>query len=288
MKILVIGSSGMLGHMVTLYLINMGYDVINISKSRKVNEKTILVDVLDNKSLNMILNYDFDYIINCAAILVKKSEENKTNAIMLNSYFPHKLAELLKNTKTRIIQVSSDGVFSGLNAPYDEDSLTDSNTFYGKTKILGELIDDKNLTIRTSIVGPDLYDGVGLFNWFVNQNAVVNGYKNTLFNAVTTLEFAKFIEVIIRNPISGVYHLCSNQTMSKADFISMVKEEFNLKNITINKIENNFTDNSLKSNREDIDYIQKSYFCMIKELKQYMINNKEIYRNYKFLRSLNV
>lgn len=285
MKILVIGSSGMLGHVVSLYLINKGYNVVNISKNKKLNKDTLLIDVFDDDNLNKILDYNFDYIINCAALLVKESEKYKADSVLLNSYFPHRLSKILQDTKTKIIHVSSDGVFSGFNAPYNEKDLTDSTTFYGKTKIVGELIDDKNLTIRTSIVGPDLSNGVGLFNWFVNQNGVVNGYKNTLFNAVTTLEFAKFIELVIKNPIHGVYHLCANKTISKFEFLNMVKDEFNLKHIIIKEEDNKVTDNSLKSNRYDIEYIQKSYEYMLKELKLFMIKNKEMYKNYKFLRS---
>ena len=289
-KVLVIGSGGMLGHVTTLYLRKIGYNVTDISKTHRIDENTLLVDVLkqDHNFLSINFLSSFNVIVNCAALLVGPSEKNKTEAVLLNSWFPHKLERDLQNTKTKLIQVSTDGVFSGSeasydNAPYGEDSLTDTKTFYGKTKVLGELADHENLTVRASFVGPDINKyGTGLFHWFLQQSGEVKGYASCKFNAVTNLEFAKFADFAIKQNLQGLYHLGASETKSKAEFLRDLKYHFTLDKITV--IDNNdvISDNTLLNTRQEIPYVRKSYSKMLEELKDWMQENKKIYQHYIF------
>lgn len=284
MNLLVIGSGGMLGHMVTLYLRSVGYSVADVSKTRKINDATILMDVMDESSVSRLLSRDFDAVINCAAMLVGSSETNRDAAVRINSWFPHLLETLLYDTKTRIIQVSSDGIFSGNNAPYAEYALCDSSTFYGKTKWLGELQNKKDLTVRGSFVGPDLSkNGTGLFNWFVQQQGHVTGYNSVCFNAVTTLEFAKFVDFALQNDVSGIYHLGACETISKANFLHRISKTFALNNITITDNDTIKTDNTLLNSRNDVVYVRKNYDEMLAEIKSFMLANGFRYKHYSFL-----
>jgi dTDP-4-dehydrorhamnose reductase len=283
-KILVIGSGGMLGHITTLYLREIGYDVVDISRKNKINEKTILLDVVAAGTLSFNFLSDFDVIINCAALLTGLCEKNKHDAILLNSWFPHSLENELKNTKTKIIQVSTDGIFCGFNPPYQEDSLAHPPTFYGRTKLLGELDNSKDLTVRASFVGPDMHkDGTGLFHWFFNQRGVINGYSNVMFNAVTGLEFAKFVDLSIKDNISGICHLGASETVSKAQFLREVQNIFKITCVTINDDDIIKSDNTLVSIRKDVNYKQKSYCEMLGELKSWMCGHKKLYSHYAFI-----
>ena len=191
-KILVIGSSGMLGHIVVMYLRERGYIVNDISFHNKMDKDTILLNVTDENTIQVFLkNKKFDYIINCAALLVNDSNLNKVEAIKINALFPHWLERFYSNTDTKIIQVSTAGVFYGDKAPYYEDDRSDAISFYGKTKSLGELCNEKDLTIRSDYFGPDIKSsGKSLFNWALQQKEKVNGYSRVYINGVTSLEFA--------------------------------------------------------------------------------------------------
>lgn len=284
MKVLVIGSAGMLGHTLTIYLRKRGYTVTDISRTRRIDSKTKLMNVLESQFEDEVLKGQFDVIINCAALLVQASEKDKTQAIRLNAWFPHQLSELLKCTSTKIIHVSSSGVFSGENTPYFEYSICNPVSFYGKTKSLGELNNNKDLTIRVDVVGPDLSkNGVGLFNWFVKQQGEVLGYSQTFFNGVTSLECAKFIEYAITNQVNGIYHLGASETISKSEFLKLVKEVFGLNKIVIKDKDNKKTDHTLLSLRTDIDYEAKTYVYMLQELKEWMEENAHLYTHYKFM-----
>ena len=282
MKILVIGSGGMLGHVLTLYLKEKGHDVSDISKRRKCNRETILMNVLDFHSFdNFLDNNEFDFIVNCAAILSGECEKNKKDAILLNSYFPHYLEKRCINLKTRIIQVSTAGVFDGKCGGYMEDCKCDTKSFYGMTKLLGELTDGKNLTVRSDFVGPDMYsEGRGLFNWIMKSKCEINGYCMAYFNGVTSLELAEFIDLALKKNYRGVYHLYTMDINSKANFARMICEVFGKEDLSVKDCEDVCVDMTLKSSRNDIEYIQKNMETQLVELKNWMEKNKNIYEHY--------
>ena len=281
MKLLIIGSGGMLGHMLTLYLKEQGYECCDVSKLHKCTEDTDCIDVLNfNVFSEYLFKGNFDVVINCAAMLVKASEENKVEAIKLNSLFPHWLERYYEKSNTRVIQVGTAGVYYGDNAPYFENSRHDTTNFYGQTKSLGELNNSKDLTVRSDYWGPDRRpEGVGLFNWALIQKKQVSGYNKVYINGISSLEFAKFIEYIINNPISGVINIHAKENITKADllrkiYVSMKKD--------INVIDSPLTERNtcVKSERNDCMYKCKSYDQQLHELYEWIIKHKELYSHY--------
>ena len=101
--------------------------------------------------------------------------------------------------------MSTDCVFSGKTGGYDESSLRDGETFYDRSKALGELENQKDLTFRNSIIGPDLNEeGIGLFNWFMKQTGEINGYTKAMWTGVTTLTLAKAMESAVQQGLTGL------------------------------------------------------------------------------------
>ena len=104
--------------------------------------KNITCDVTDFATLERIIkDGKFDAIINCVGILNQFAENNPDQAILLNAYLPHFLAKIIKNIKTKLIQMSTDCVFSGRRGTYNEASIPDGETYYDRTKALGEVND---------------------------------------------------------------------------------------------------------------------------------------------------
>lgn len=281
MRVLVIGSGGMLGHMLTLYLKEAGYKVDDISYKFKCNEHTYCLDVLDEGELaGYLIGRDYSVVINCAALLVHESEKDKIRAIKLNSMFPHWLETFYAESETRVIQVSTAGVYYGDRAPYTEEDRHDTFNFYGKTKSLGELQNDKDLTVRSDFFGPDMkITGKGLFNWAVCQENMVTGFGNVFINGVTSLEFAKFIEHIIKNPISGSINLHSQDGISKADLLRKIYSYMN-KNVIVTDDYEVKRNTCITSNRTDCHYVNKTYDEQLSELCDWICNHKELYSQY--------
>lgn len=279
-KILVLGSSGMAGHVITTFFEEKGmYDIVDLAHRKMLNEKSYLVDVTDFSEFEAFLNKDhFDVIINCIGVLNKYANEFKGRAILLNSYLPHYLEGKFKGSQTKIIHLSTDCVFSGKTGAYTEASFKDGDTFYDRTKAIGEICNDRNLTIRTSIVGPDINeDGIGLFNWFMKSKGIINGYANSIWTGITTIELAKAIEKMITVDLAGIYHLVPENSINKYELLLLFKEVFNRNDVQINKYHNDILDKSLMNTRSDFDYKVPDYMAMICDMKEWIMNHRLLY-----------
>tara|TARA_A100001011_G_scaffold400077_2_gene512170 strand:+ start:9346 stop:10200 length:855 start_codon:yes stop_codon:yes gene_type:complete len=281
-KVLVLGSSGMLGHMIHHFLDSTkSYDLNNLSLRNKLNPQTIIADVSDQEKLsNLINDLSPNIIINCVGVLIKGSKENLKNTIYVNAYFPHFLKEICESINCKLIQVSTDCVFSGKNGGNDENSIKDATDDYGKTKSLGEFNSKTHLCLRTSIIGPELkQNGEGLMHWLFNQQGSVNGFKNVFWSGVTTLELSKVIHYSIENNISGLWNVTNGEAISKHDLLEKIIKVFSLSNIKLESDTDKFSDKSLKSIRE-INYEVPTYNLMLQELHKYFNNNRDLYNYY--------
>lgn len=283
MRALVLGASGMAGHVVSIYLDEHGFDVVPLSGHKSIVDKTIVLDLTDTQKFEAFLkDHEFDVIVNCAGILIEQSEKRKDLATSINSFLPHYLEHRFENGPTKIIHLSTDCVFSGKNAPYKEDSPFDGELFYDRSKALGEIINNKDLTFRMSIIGPDASpEGIGLFNWFEKQSGTIFGFKNSMWNGITTIELAKGIVAAIENNLTGLYHLVPETNISKYDLLKLFKNVFERNDITVQLKENEPTDKTLLNTRKDFAFTPPDYPSMITEMKVWIDSHTELYPHYK-------
>lgn len=280
-KILVLGSTGMAGHTITLYFCEKGYDVTAFSNTPFKYCKNIVGDAFDEKLMRkIIVEGNYDVIINCIGLLNKTCDLFPEKAVYLNSFLPHYIVSLTRNLKTKYIHMSTDCVFSGKTGPYFENSFKDGETFYDKTKSLGEVDDNKNLTFRNSIVGPDMnISGIGLFNWFMKQSGTISGFGSVMWTGVTTLTLAKAMEKAIEEDITGIYNLVNNESISKFDLLNEFKEAFN-KNINIIRNDDLKIAKTLVNTRKDFSFVVPSYHQMVMEMAEWVFKHKELYQHY--------
>lgn len=282
MKILVLGASGMAGHIISLYFKEQGYDVTGFTRRPISFCKNIIGDAMKPKDVKAaIFSDDFDVIINAIGILNQDAEDHKSMAVMLNGYLPHFIADLLHDNKTKLIHMSTDCVFAGNTGPYYEDSFPDGRIFYDRSKAIGEVNDDKNLTFRNSIVGPDCNEnGIGLFNWFMKQNGPINGFTRAIWTGVTTLTLAKAMEQAIKENLTGLYNLVNNESINKFDLCGLFNKYFRNGKIVINPSDKLQLDKSLLHRRTDFTFVVPSYEQQIKEMADWVNTHKEYYPHY--------
>lgn len=283
MKFLVLGSSGMAGHTIALYLQEQGHDVTGFDRNKNKYFKSIIGDAANTESIrNLITGGNFDSVINCIGILNQFAEESKELATYLNAYFPHFLASVTKDTETQIIHMSTDCVFSGNRGGYTEGDLRDGETFYDRTKALGELEDDKNITLRNSIVGPDLNpDGIGLFNWFMQQSGSVKGFTQAMWTGLTTLELAKVMEAAAKQKAHGLYNMVYKEAISKHELLKLFNRYMRDDAVEIVPYDRLIVDKSLQRTRFEFNYSIPDYESMINELAEWIYTHKEMYPHYK-------
>lgn len=282
MKLLILGGTGMAGHTISIYFKEAGHDVTAFSRSKVDYCKNVNGDITDFENLKkLIIEGQYDAIINAIGILNQDAEDHKSNAVLLNSYLPHFLSDTAKEMKTRIIHMSTDCVFSGKTGGYSETSFRDGGTFYDRSKALGELENSKDLTFRNSIIGPDMSErGIGLFNWFMKQEGQINGFTKAIWTGVTTLTLAKAMEQALKENLTGLYNLVNNETISKYELLKLFNKYMKDGQIEILPSDNLSLDKSLINNRTDFSFKVPSYETMVAEMKEWIDNHKDLYPHY--------
>lgn len=272
MKVLIVGSKGMAGHLIRDILIKSGLEVIDISRTNEFFESTYTLDLTNLQYLEQILSKETpDVVVNCAGVLNQNAESNPEQSVFVNSYLPHFLASRSK----RLLHISTDCVFSGKKGNYVESDVKDGLGVYATSKSLGEVNYGPHLTLRTSIIGPELKtDGIGLLHWVLHQSGTVNGYSNAFWSGVTTLELAKAVLKFIGTPqITGLLHYSNNVKIDKFHLLEIINTVFML-GLEIDAYPDYHVDKSLLHTRKDIKLDIPSYEVMIKELYDFMLNNK--------------
>jgi dTDP-4-dehydrorhamnose reductase len=283
MKVLVLGAGGMAGHVISLYLRDQGFDVDTLCSKYALDANTFMINILDQGQLSHVLNSSkYDVVVNAVGVLIAQSELRKDVATYLNAYLPHFLANHYKNTKTKVFQFSTDCVFSGENPPYTEDSLCDGTKFYARTKALGDLRNEKDLTFRMSFIGPHMRkDGPGLFNWFYRQTGVIVGYTDAIWTGITTMELARGIEAAIAQQLTGLYHLVPHTSISKYELLQLFKTVFDRVDIEVEPKDGMKSDKTLINSRQDFDFDVPDYHTMVQGMRDWIESNRSLYKHYK-------
>jgi len=283
-KVLVLGSAGLIGHQVYNYLKDSdNYELHNISYQNKIQDDTVLLDARNEQVfIDKITSISPKYIVNCIGILIDGSNADPENSIFLNSYMPHRLTRLADKINAKLIHISTDCVFSGdKKEPYIETDEKDGRGIYAKTKGLGEVVSDKHLTLRTSVVGPELKnDGEELFHWFMGQSGEIPGYTKAIWSGVTTTELAKAVKWSIDHHITGLYHVTNNSSISKYDLLQLF-QKYTKKDINIKPFSGKDANKSFIDTRLLMDYKIPSYDQMISDMVSLIANNRPLYSQYK-------
>ncbi|HKX28480.1 MAG TPA: SDR family oxidoreductase [Blastocatellia bacterium] len=244
MKILVLGATGMLGHKMFQILRERFPDThgairssINDPRWRKVTlfQRGNVIDHFDAaetaRARKILLDLRPQVIVNCVGLIKQRSEAKDAAAnIALNALLPHQLAEICGEYGARLIQISTDCIFSGSRGNYTEEDPSDAEDLYGRTKYLGEVARENTLTLRTSIIGRELIHRQSLLEWFLSQNsAKVRGFKHAWYSGVTTNHLAEAVGDLIQKfpGMSGLYQLTS-PTITKYELLCLLREAYQL------------------------------------------------------------
>ncbi|MCL6459608.1 MAG: SDR family oxidoreductase [Gorillibacterium sp.] len=271
MKILVLGGNGMAGHvMVKHFLTNPRFTVHYTTRNRK-DGQGLYLDACDERQLESLMEIvSPDITINCIGILNEDATKREADALIINGLLPHWLRRLAEKTGGSLIHISTDCVFNGDRGDYGENDPPDGNSVYAKTKAMGDVRSDLHLTVRTSIIGPEQRSGIGLFQWFLKQQGIVEGYRQVMWNGVTTIQLAKSIEQMIENNVTGLYHLVAPNKISKYELLRLIQTEFGKIDVSIIPRDQPVQDRTLKNTRTDFRADVPDYPAMIAAMREWM------------------
>ncbi len=281
MKILVIGSNGMVGNVVALWMKEHGHTVEGYDEQKNEKIPTIIGTLHNEKLLcDVIRNGDYNAVIYCAAIINQEAESDRANAVYVNSYLPHLIEKITSDMNTVLVYRGTDCVFSGKRGAYTVNDVPDAESFYAKTKMIGAIINKKDITIRTSLIGPEtVSSGTGLFNWFMMQTGEVGGYKNAIWTGVTTIEFAREIDYLLSHNCHGLFQCVPQKAISKYELLCLFKDYFDIDKKIIG-IENEHIDKSLIPNISVSGLQIPEYDKMMQDMKEWITKHIDIYKHY--------
>lgn len=278
MRILILGITGMLGHRLFLEL-SKTHEVYGTSRADKelkfVKDKSKVftdIDALNFSNIdNLISELKPEVVINCIGI-IKQAEtaKNKTLNIQINSLLPHQLLESVKKIDSKLIHFSTDCIFNGTGGNYSDEHPSNAEDLYGRSKYLGEVEDRHNaLTLRTSIIGREIFPAGSLIDWFLSQNDSVNGFKNAIFSGFPTKTIAKILndKILPNEKLCGVFNLAA-KPINKHDLLVLTKNLYS-KDIQIKENTEFKIDRSLNGDKLNklIGYQAPEWEELIKDLR---------------------
>lgn len=221
MKILITGAQGQLGR-----------SLQDVFRSRGLNCLAFTRKELDITNLSQVREIIFkakaDVIVNAAAYTnVEQAEIDTLNAFSINELGACNLAIVASECNSSLIHFSTDYVFSGLrNTPWKVDSETKPLSVYGKSKLAGERIIERenpenSVIIRTSW----LYSPHGK-NFFktilrraIRENGSISVVDDQLGQPTNARDLAFQVACIIENRIQGgIFHITNSGIASWFDF----------------------------------------------------------------------
>lgn len=254
-KVLVIGSTGMLGSAVIAQLSRSDLDIMEASRSEGIR-----FDAEGDSCEDLLLAAGLtsqDYVVNCVGLTKTHIDEadpsSVERAVRLNILFPISLNQAAAKSGVRIIQVATDCVFSGKNGHYTESSSHDADDVYGKSKSIGEVGSENVLHLRCSLVGPEIAGRSSLFfEWIrgLEYGAIVDGFVDHIWNGLTSQAFGAIVSGIVKSGtfFSGVQHLVPADSLTKFELVKMELDFLGRNDVVVNEtITGNKVDRTLET-----------------------------------------
>jgi dTDP-4-dehydrorhamnose reductase len=238
-RVLILGGTGMLGHVLwgtcrerfDAYATVRGDELRPEAEAVLDPDRTVSgVRAEDPRSIARALDATAaEAVVNCIGV-VKQVVDDPVTTIRINALFPHELAAACRERGVRLIQVSTDCVFSGRRGGYTESDPPDPEDLYGRSKLLGEPAVPGAVTIRSSMIGRELGTSHGLLEWFLAQRGgLVRGFTRAVFSGPTTPVLSRAIaDVLARYPeLEGLWHVGA-EPIAKHDLLILLRDAFEI------------------------------------------------------------
>lgn len=230
MKILVVGSHGMLGRKLVNHLTGLSGPHIKSTEIITADRENIDITHSINTSryISRILP---DIIVNCAAFSnVDACETYVSEAFATNATGAKNLALAGKQTGAKIIHISTDYVFDGAkNGPYTETDKPNPLSVYGTSKLEGERavqeMSDNYAIIRTAwLFGPYKSNFVTTLLERGKKNLAVSVVTDQWGSPTYTADLSNALGTIILQDMRGLYHITNAGCCSRYEWAKTIFE----------------------------------------------------------------
>lgn len=222
-RIFISGAHGLLGTTLTKKLEN-NYTVLTAPKSTDLSSSVTCREILDETQPQLIINL-------AALTNVDACEEFPEKALQVNAIVVKNMAEWMKQNPGRhLIQISTDMVYD--SPGYNKEEQISCLNEYAKSKLMGEqyALEVHGTILRTNFFGHSLVAHRKSFSdWLLES------FKDRVpLKLLTDVEFSPLnistlcdqIELVAKNPLSGVFNLGAKTALSKRDFAYKMAEVY--------------------------------------------------------------
>ncbi len=232
MKILLLGSSGLLGNDCREVLKDEHEVIAPSSSDLDIISWDVVIDSLHKISP--------DVIINCAGYTdVNGCETDDFKVRKVNIEGPRNFAQGSARYNCRMIHISSDYVFSGqkgIPQPYFEDDPVDPVSAYGRCKVESEVAVKENapnyIIIRTGWLygryGNDFIDSI-LLKSAKSPRKTIKVIDDQIGSPTWTYRLAHQIKALLKTDLKGTFHATSEGYCSRYEFVKHIFEQLNIK-----------------------------------------------------------
>ena len=247
-RLLVTGASGLLGANLVLAA-HEEHEVIAVYHRHPIELDGVQSESADlcqpGIAEKLFDRFQPDWVIHCAAdTSIEELEGDPKRAFRANRDMAANVAEAAREIGVKMVHISTDAVFDGREGPYREGDPTEPVNVYGKSKLAGEhavqAICPEALIIRTNIFGWNAQPKTSLAEWFINnlmQGIPCKGFVDVHFNPLLVNHLYVIINSLMKSNLWGVFHVGSDQCISKYEFGVRLAEAFGLNKELISAVE---------------------------------------------------
>lgn len=216
------------------------YDVVGVDKLdtlRPASFEAVQVDLLSpGAAAELLERVEPDWVIHCAALAdMEACEKQSELAQRLNAELPGEIARETAMRGIRMVQISTDAVFDGLKGDYQEDDAPNPPNVYAETKLDGEravlAANEQAIVARVNFYGWSASGTRSLAEFFFNHltaNTPVKGFDDVYVCPLQVNQLGEILLEMLEQELSGLYHVMSNQTISKYRFGVSLAKKFGL------------------------------------------------------------
>ena len=240
-RILVVGANGLLGQrLISFYTEKQNIELMGCSiedKSALLGTAYVKCDITSREEVKKLV-FDFypDVVINAAGFTnVDQSEKERETAWKINVKGVEYLTEACRTIDAKIIQISTDYIFNGINGPYDENAKVDPLGYYGRTKLASEnalrIGAVTYSVIRTNVLYGIANSRPDFVRWVINSlndKKQIRVVTDQINNPTFVEDIVQAINKIIELDKYNLYNIGGKDFLNRFEFAVIIADYFNL------------------------------------------------------------
>ncbi len=248
MRLLVTGSSGLLGSNLSLEAVKQGHEVYGVDRNPLNTEifNQHRADLLDPGAVaEAFAQIKPDWVVHCAALAnLEACEADPDLAHQMNADMAGTVAAEAAKAGARMVHISTDAVFDGIRGGYVETDAPNPLGVYARTKLAGEhavaAAHPEAIIARVNFYGWSPTGDRSLAEFFFNNISAgkkVNGFTDRYFCPMLVNDLVQILMQMLEAGLQGIYHTVSAEPLSKYAFGLVIARRFGLDETLIQPIE---------------------------------------------------